>query len=87
MIPITDYSNNKLGGPGMIVQIDESILNFKAKNHRGRFPDNKNDCISIVECTVVRAYAIALPNKEYSISLPIITSQVANNSVIWTDEH
>ncbi|KCZ78680.1 hypothetical protein H311_00283, partial [Anncaliia algerae PRA109] len=37
--------------------------------------------------TVVSAYAIALPNKEYSISLPIITSQVANNSVIWTDEH
>ncbi|KCZ80322.1 hypothetical protein H312_02290, partial [Anncaliia algerae PRA339] len=34
LIPITDDSNNNLGGLGMIVQIDESMLNFKAKNHR-----------------------------------------------------
>ncbi|KCZ76524.1 hypothetical protein H311_02473 [Anncaliia algerae PRA109] len=89
LIPTTDYSNNILGGPGMIVQIDESMLNFKAKSHRGRSPDNKTDCISIVECTneIVRAYPKIIPNKESSTILPIITSHLANNSVIWTDEH
>ncbi|KCZ78675.1 hypothetical protein H311_00289, partial [Anncaliia algerae PRA109] len=35
-IPKTDFETCKLGGPGKIVQIDETMLNFKCKSHRGR---------------------------------------------------
>ncbi|KAM0686633.1 hypothetical protein COBT_002142, partial [Conglomerata obtusa] len=34
-MPVGDFSNNKLGGLGKIVQIDETMLNYKAKSHRG----------------------------------------------------
>ncbi|KCZ79047.1 hypothetical protein H312_03566 [Anncaliia algerae PRA339] len=40
-IPETDFSSNKLGGPGSIVQIDETMLNYKCKNHRGRSSEIK----------------------------------------------
>ena len=35
-----------MGGPGKIVQIDETMLNYKAKSHRGRSPSNKTDSVS-----------------------------------------
>lgn len=41
LIPKCDFTKNKLGGPGFIVQIDETMLNYKAKSHRGRFSLNK----------------------------------------------
>ncbi|KCZ77079.1 hypothetical protein H311_01914 [Anncaliia algerae PRA109] len=88
-IPETDFSSNKLGGPGAIVQIDETMLNYKCKSHRGRSSENKTDSISIVECTngIVRAFAKIIPNKESRTLLPIIASQVARSSIIYTDEH
>ncbi|KCZ74977.1 hypothetical protein H311_04052, partial [Anncaliia algerae PRA109] len=30
----TNFSNNKLGGPGKIIQVDETMLNYKCKSHR-----------------------------------------------------
>ncbi|KCZ75988.1 hypothetical protein H311_03023 [Anncaliia algerae PRA109] len=48
-LPQTDFSNNKLGGPVFIIQVDEAMLNYKAKSHRGRSPGNKTDAICIVE--------------------------------------
>ncbi|KCZ78776.1 hypothetical protein H311_00186 [Anncaliia algerae PRA109] len=47
--PPTDFSENELGGPGCIVEIDETMLNFKRKSHRGRSPENRIDSLSIVE--------------------------------------
>ncbi|KAG0436310.1 hypothetical protein DMUE_4286 [Dictyocoela muelleri] len=35
-----DYSDNKLGRFGQIVQIDETLLNYKCKSHRGRSSSN-----------------------------------------------
>lgn len=89
LIPQTDFSINKLGGPGVLVQVDETMMNFKCKSHRGRSPENKTDAISIVECIngITRAYAQVIPNKEAATLIPIICSQVAPYSVIWTDEH
>lgn len=48
-IPKVDFSSKKLGGPGFVVQIDETMLNYKAKSHRGRSPTNKSDALCIVE--------------------------------------
>jgi hypothetical protein len=44
-----DFSDDKLGGPNMIVQIDETALNHSVKAHRGRAPNNKTDALCIVE--------------------------------------
>ncbi|KAM0684970.1 hypothetical protein COBT_003821, partial [Conglomerata obtusa] len=40
-MPEPNFINNKLGGPGHIVQIDEIMMNYKCKSHRGRSPGNK----------------------------------------------
>ncbi|KCZ81208.1 hypothetical protein H312_01354 [Anncaliia algerae PRA339] len=87
-IPITDFSNNKLGGPGKIVQIDETMLNYKCKSHRGRSPENKTDSLCIVEVSdkILRAYATIISKKKETTIIPIIRNQVASNSMIWTDE-
>ncbi|KCZ80115.1 hypothetical protein H312_02477 [Anncaliia algerae PRA339] len=89
LIPICDFSNNKLGGPGFVVQIDETMLNFKVKSHRGRSPNNRSDSLCIVEVRngIERAFATLIPNKSQETILPIITRQVSSNSTIWTDEH
>ncbi|KAG0436455.1 hypothetical protein DMUE_4215 [Dictyocoela muelleri] len=44
-----DYSDNKLGGVGRFVQIDETMLSYKCKSHRGRSSTNRTDTLCIVE--------------------------------------
>ncbi|KAM0688209.1 hypothetical protein COBT_000539, partial [Conglomerata obtusa] len=48
-IPSIDFSNNKIGGPGYIVQIDETMMIYKCKSHRGRSPTNRTDALCMVE--------------------------------------
>ncbi|KAG0419258.1 hypothetical protein DMUE_6377, partial [Dictyocoela muelleri] len=88
-IPEVDFSNNKLGGPGRIVQIDETMLNFKCKSHRGRPPGNKTDALCIIEINnkITRVFATVIPDKKAETIIPIIFNQVTPNSIIWTDEH
>ena len=89
LIPRTNFENNKLGGPGVIIQIDETMLNYKCKSHRGRSPTNKTDALCIVEFKdkITRVFASIIPNKKQETIVPIICAQVASNSIIWTDEH
>jgi hypothetical protein len=89
MMKPPDYLTNKLGGPGLIVQIDEKMLNYKCKSHRGRSPTNRTDAICIVEKNqhILRVFAQIIPDKRAATLIPIICRQVANNSIIWTDEH
>ncbi|KCZ79245.1 hypothetical protein H312_03364 [Anncaliia algerae PRA339] len=65
------------------------MMNYKAKSHRGRSPNNRTDALCIIECLdgINRAYASIIPEKKVSRILPIILRQLAENSVIWTDEH
>lgn len=88
-IPEPNFESNKLGGFGKVVQVDETMLNFKCKSHRGRSPTNRTDSISIIEfgSFTTRVFAKVIPNKESATLIPIICSQVAANSTIWTDEH
>ncbi|KAG0442627.1 hypothetical protein DMUE_0130 [Dictyocoela muelleri] len=88
-IPYPDFSDNKLGGEGNIVQIDETMLNLKVKSHRGRSPQNKTDALVIIEYNDVikRVFACTINAKTEEYIVPIICSQVASNSTIWTDEH
>lgn len=84
-----NFRSNKLGGPGKIVQIDETGLNFKIKAHRGRAPQNKTDALCIVEYEnrITRAFACVIQDKKSSTIIPLICDNVASNSIIHTDEH
>jgi hypothetical protein len=48
-----DFRSNKLGGPVVIVQLDETIYNFKFKSHRGMASTNKTDDFCILNSKVV----------------------------------
>ncbi|KAI5152076.1 hypothetical protein ENBRE01_2551 [Enteropsectra breve] len=89
LIPETDFSENKFGGPGMIIQIDETMLNHAVKNHRKCSPLNKTDALIIVECLsrARRIYSCMISDKKTEALIPIKLSQVASNSKIYTDEH
>ena len=39
----------RLGGPGIVCEIDESMLSHKAKYHRGRQPRQEIWCFGIVD--------------------------------------
>lgn len=88
-IPSTDFSDNKLGGPGLRVEIDETMLNYKCKSHRGRSAANHTDALCIVEASegAKRVFACTINDKKASTLIPIICRNVANNTIIWTDEH
>jgi transposase-like protein len=88
-MPHPDYTDNKLGGPGLIVQVDETMLNYKCKSHRGRSPTNRTDALCIIEYAqnITRVFASVISDKTSATMIPIICSQVAPNSIIWTDEH
>ncbi|KCZ79035.1 hypothetical protein H312_03582, partial [Anncaliia algerae PRA339] len=58
-------------------------------SHRGRSPENRTDSLCIVEYNgnIKRVFAQIIPNKKQNTLIPIICRQVANGSIIWTDEH
>jgi transposase-like protein len=88
---IQNRSERKLGGPGIIVQIDETMMNYKCKSHRGRSAGNKSDAICFVECNdigkIVRCWAQLIADKKASTIIPIVCERVVSGSTIYTDEH
>lgn len=48
----TDFSENKSKGPGKTVQINETILNYKYKSHRGISLTNRTEALCIVEIII-----------------------------------
>lgn len=89
IVALYDNHIEKLGGPGKIVQVDETGLNFKIKAHRGRAPNNKTDALCIVEFDnyITNAYSCVINDKKASTIIPIIQSHVKEGSIIWSDEH
>lgn len=89
LMPKPDFSNDKLGKNNKLVQIDETMLNYKCKSHRGRSSRNKTDSISIIEFDkhIVRCFAQVIPNKKKETLVPIICNNVVNGATIYTDEH
>ncbi|KCZ78295.1 hypothetical protein H311_00674 [Anncaliia algerae PRA109] len=84
-----DHTMVKFRGLGFAMQVDETMLNFKCKFHRGRSANNKSDALCIVEVGshITRAFATVTPNKEKATILPIIKIIVIPESTIFTDEH
>ncbi|KAG0437814.1 hypothetical protein DMUE_3464 [Dictyocoela muelleri] len=65
------------------------MLNYKVKSHRGRPLENKTDSLCIIEFgnEIKRVFTTIINDKKELTIVPIICSQVASNSTIWTDEH
>ena len=64
--PAPDFAREKLGGGGKIFQIEKTMLNYKCKSHRGRFPENMTDSLSFIEFEgrITRVFACVIPNKQ-----------------------
>lgn len=84
------YSNEpiRLGGLGAVVQIDETMVNFKVKSHRGRGPRQQIWALVIVDCFVTPAagFCTIVPNRKAETLIPIINNVVREGSIIHTDE-
>lgn len=83
-----DINKTKLGGIGITVNIDETMLNYKVKSHRGRSASNRTDALVIVEIRehISRVFACIIPNKKSETLIPIIKNNVTRGSIIHTDE-
>ena len=87
---ISKYFNTNpltLGGPGCIVQIDETMINHKIKTHRGRVPRQQVWILCIVDTsfTPSRGFCCLIENRTASYLLPIISRVVRAGSTIHTD--
>jgi hypothetical protein len=59
------FKNNKISSPGVIVPLDETMMNLKCKSHRGRgYQKNKTDAFGIIELKgcITRAIAVVIPD-------------------------
>jgi transposase-like protein len=89
LVDVFDFKDDRLEGPGTVVQIDETAINHKLKGHWGWAPRNKKDAFCIVDSTdhITRAFSVVISNKQANTLIPIIQDNVVHNSIIHTDEH
>ena len=78
----------KLGGPGSIIHVDETMINHKIKAHRGRVPRSQTWLICIVDTSFLpsRGFCCLVDNRSASHLLPIILNVVRPGSIIHTDD-
>ena len=78
----------QLGGPGIIVQVDESQFSHKPKHHRGRAAENPFWVFGIVDTSFKPSVGFMeiVENRGAEILLPIIQSVVRPGSIVHSDE-
>ena len=76
----------RLGGPGVIVQADESCFSHKPKHHRGRGPQKTQWVFGVVDTSTSPAtgYLERVDTKDTETLLPNINSVVEPGSVVHT---
>lgn len=73
-----------MGGPGHVVQIDESVIT-KRKYNRGRLVPEKW-VIGIYDVTSKKGYVKYVENRSADTLIPVIREVVRLGTEIWTDE-
>ena len=78
----------KLGGPGVVVQIDESMFSHKPKNHRGRPARSENWVFGMVDTSRNPALGVMrlVPRRDAATLLPIIKDWCLSGTIIYFDE-
>lgn len=81
-------SRIELGGPGAVIQLDESLFSKKAKYHRGRVGKKQIWVFGILDTSQTPAigYMEIVPKRDAATLLPIIQRIVRPGSVIYSDE-
>jgi len=74
----------KIGGPGTVVEIDESIK-FKRKYNRGRIGADEQWVFGGVERESGRIFMIEVPNRRADTLLPIIQEYILPGTTIISD--
>ena len=77
-----------LGGPGVVVQIDESLFRHKPKHHRGRATTNEVWGFGLCDTSVSPALGVmcTVPDRTAQTLLPIITRHVRPGSEVHSDQ-
>lgn len=78
----------RLGGPGVVVQVDETKINFNAKSHRGLGPSTPCWAFCIVDTShsPAKGYIELIERRNAESLLPIISKVVRPGSIIHSDE-
>lgn len=85
------FMNNnqlKLGGEGVVVQIDESMFRHKPKYHRGRSTGEEIWVFGLVDTSYRpgKGFMCIVPNRTQATFLPIIQRVCLPGSIIWSDQ-
>ena len=78
----------KLGGPGVIVQIDESLYRHKPKSHRGRAMQNEVWILGLVDTSHPPAlgYMQVVHQRDAATLLPIVQAHTLPGTIIHSDD-
>jgi len=78
----------RLGGPGVVVQVDETKLNFNVKSHRGIAPSTPCWAVCIVDVShfPAKGYIELVDRRNAETLIPIIARVTRPGSIIQTDE-
>jgi len=80
-----DSEEYKLGGPGKIVEIDETLISKKQKYHRGRaYPEVW--LFMIVERGSNKWHAEVLPDRKRETLVPLIKKFIRPGTTIYSDQ-
>ena len=77
-----------LGGPGRIVQIDESMFAHKPKHHRGRAPQQEVWVFGMADCTTSPALGFMqiVERRNAETLLPIIQRHILPRTLVYSDQ-
>ncbi|KAG0440321.1 hypothetical protein DMUE_1829 [Dictyocoela muelleri] len=78
----------RLGGNGVICQIDESMFHYKQKYHRGRISQENRWVFGIVDTAFKPAkyFVKVVPNRRKETLIAIINDVCRPGTIIWSDE-
>ncbi|KAG0424152.1 hypothetical protein DMUE_6107 [Dictyocoela muelleri] len=78
----------RLGGEGVICQIDESMFHYKQKYHHGRVSQENRWVFGIADTTLkpARYFVKVVPNRRKETLLSIINNVCRPGTIIWSDE-
>lgn len=78
----------RLGGDGVICQIDESLFRHKPKNHRGRAAEFELWVFGMIECVgpLSKVFLTIVPNRSSDTLLPIIHEISREGTIIVSDK-
>ena len=79
-----DETEDKLGGPGTIVEIDEAKFSWQ-KYHRGRLIEG-HWVLGYVERGIDKAFLSVVPSRDAATLLPIVEHHVLPGTTIHMDQ-